>query len=427
MTRNTALAAAMAELELTAPELAGRVNREIELLTVRPGVIDDRMVRRWLSGAVKWPHAKQRISLERVFDRPAVDLGFVPRRRSATESTEAHVRRRTFLTASTGTTIAATALSAPGAVATRPSFGLSDIERLRARYVRIIREDDRIGGTTDVIKASERLAEEIQRLIADRSMSGRVGQRLYALASDATSNAAFAAVDARNPEYGRALADRAATLAGLSNDGATLFQVWNYMAMIARQRKNYTESAAAAQAARSTSVGRANPLFSSLASMQMAISSAYLYDSRKAERLLSGAASSFERAEHDDTPAWADFYDIAELEGLSGITYMHLGRPQRAEYHFHRTMAHLRPGYVRNRAYYTAYAALAQARQGELEAAMDTADRACTLAVGARGSRRTWKNLAEVRGAVGAAGSRSPETTDWLERTRSWKWSTTGR
>ncbi|WP_407565823.1 XRE family transcriptional regulator [Streptomyces sp. 184] len=421
MTRNMALAAAMAELEMTAPELAGRVNREIELLTGRPGVIDDRMVRRWLSGGGKWPHAKQRICLERVFDRPAVDLGFVPRRRSTPESTEAQVRRRTFLTATTGTTLAVTAAHAPRAAAARPGVGLSDLERLRDKHVRLIREGNRSGGTPAVIKASEGLAEEIQHLIADRAVSGRVSQRLYGLAPGAMSTASFAALDARAPDHSRALTDRAVTLAGMSNDSATVFRVWNNMAMISQQRENYTESAAAAQAARSTSVGRGSPLFSSLATARMAIATACLHDSRKAERLLSSATSSFERAGHDDTPAWADFYDIAELDGLSGITYMNLGRPQRAEYHFHRTLAQLRPGYARNRALYTASAALAQARQGELEAAVDTADRACKLAEGVPGSRRIWKNLTEVRRAVGAAGSRSPEITGWLERTQSWR------
>ncbi|GAA2125242.1 hypothetical protein GCM10009802_30620 [Streptomyces synnematoformans] len=287
--------------------------------------------------------------------------------------------------------------------------------------MRLLHEADRSGGTPAVIKASERLAEEIQHLIVGSSISGRLSQRLYGLAAGAMSTATIAAHDARVPDYSRSLADRAGTLAGLSNDGATVFRVWNHMAMIARERTDYTESVAAAQAARSTSVARTNPLFSSLASVQTAISTAGLHDARKAERLLSGATTSFERAGHDDTPAWADFYDIAELDGLCGITYMRLGRPQRAEYHFHRTLAHLRPRYTRNRALYTSHAALAQARQGELEAAMDTADRACTLAADVPGSRRTWKNLTEVRGAVAAAGSRSPESTGWLERTRSWK------
>lgn len=74
--KNEALAAAMADLALSQTELARRLNAENEALTGREGRLTDRDVRRYLDGGTQWPHARQRLCLEKVLGRSATELGF---------------------------------------------------------------------------------------------------------------------------------------------------------------------------------------------------------------------------------------------------------------------------------------------------------------------------------------------------------------
>lgn len=67
------------------------------------------------------------------------------------------------------------------------------------------------------------------------------------------------------------------------------------------------------------------------------------------------------------------FYDQAELELLALIAHFALSSWADAEAYGHRTLALLRPNLVRNRSLALVYTAWAQLEQGELEAALTTA------------------------------------------------------
>jgi hypothetical protein len=119
-------------------------------------------------------------------------------------------------------------------------------------------------------------------------------------------------------------------------------------------------------------------------------------------------------------PPWIEFYDEAELDGLTSIVWLRLGEPDRAEYHLHRTLGALHSDRVRNRAYYVAHLSLAQARQGDLALACSTGDQAAELLAKVRGSKRTTDTLANVRKLVVSSGSRELGALNCTERAQAW-------
>ncbi len=92
----------------------------------------------------------------------------------------------------------------------------------------------------------------------------------------------------------------------------------------------------------------------------------------------------------------------------------------RAEYHLHRALGAIRGDLVRNRTYYTAYLALAQARQGDLELACHTGDQAAGLLAKARGSKRSTEVLVGVKKLVTSSGSREAGMREGVERAQAW-------
>lgn len=397
-------------------ELARRVNAEIETLTGQVGHVTDRDVRRWLTGETRWPQAKQRLCIEKVLGRSATDLGFVPRSKNAAPAPpEDPVHRRAFITAATGTAVA------PTAAASRSRLGHSDVIRFHAEHSEIIAQDQEVGGAQKVEHHAVELAMRIKSALAGGAATSTwVRAKLYALASDVTCSAAFAAIDAQARARARSHLDSAVTFAGLSGDSETQYHVWNHLAMVAGQRGDYAEGSAAADAAGSLSIAKKDPLYASLAHMRSAHARAGSRDRSAALRALTAAEQTFGRHAAVERPPWLQFYDEAELDGLASIVWLRLGEPDRAEYHLHRVLGAIHPDRIRNTAYYTAHLSLAQARQGDLALACSTGDRTAGLLAKVRGSKRTTDTLANVRKLVVSSGSREPSILDWAERAQAW-------
>lgn len=416
MGENRELAAALAESQLGQAELARRVNAEIEALTGQVGHVTDRDVRRWLTGETRWPQAKQRLCIEKVLGRSAIDLGFVSRSKNAVQAPpEDPVHRRAFITAATGTAVAATA------GASRSRLGQNDVRRFHAEHAEIIAQDQELGGAQEVENHAVELAMRIKSSLAGGAATSTwVRTKLYALASGVTCSAAFAAIDAQARARARGHLDSAVTFAGLSGDSETQYQVWNHLAMVAGQRGDYAEGSAAADAAKSLSIAKKDSLYASLAHMRSACAHAGSRDKSTALRALTAAERTFGRHAAVERPPWIEFYDEAELDGLTSIVWLRLGEPDRAEYHLHRALGAIRPDRIRNRTLYTAYLSLAQARQGDLALACRTGDRAAELLAKVRGSKRTTETLTNVRKLVVSSGSREPSLLDWTERAQAW-------
>ncbi|WP_228180072.1 hypothetical protein [Streptomyces anulatus] len=80
---NTILSTLLGEYGFTHRSLADEVNQVSGRIFGRPGAATDRDVRRWISGAVRWPTGRYLLPLAEIFDRPPEAMGFVPRGHSS--------------------------------------------------------------------------------------------------------------------------------------------------------------------------------------------------------------------------------------------------------------------------------------------------------------------------------------------------------
>ncbi|WP_308294914.1 hypothetical protein [Streptomyces sp. JJ66] len=295
------------------------------------------------------------------------------------------------------------------------------MDRFEAEHARIVAQDQALGGAqrveNDAVELAMRIKSALSRGVA---ASMWVRTKLYCLASDVTCSAAFAAIDAQARTRARGHLDAAVTYAGLSGNSETQYHVWNHLSIVAGQRNDHAEVSAAADAAKSQSIAKKDLLYASLAHLRNARAHAGRQDRSAALRALRAAEGSFDRHASVQRPRWIEFFDGAELDGLTSIVWLRLGEPDRAEYHLHRALGAIQPERVRNRTYYIAHLSLSQARQGDFESACHTADQAAELLGCVRGSKRTTDTLASVRKLVVSSGTKEPSVLDWAERAQAW-------
>ncbi|MFH8620150.1 hypothetical protein ACH4E8_34420 [Streptomyces sp. NPDC017979] len=413
-TRNASLAAWMAARQMSAAELADAVNGAIAGFTGRLGTTSERTVFRWLSGESRWPQERQRRGLEIVTGLPATALGLLPRGRfrPVPALEDADVRRRQFLGA-VGTAVAATPLPLASA---RPSrVGTGDVIRLRDDVERLVAVDAERGGNGLEQAALDGAAEALR--LQQQSATQRVRRGLFSLASDFTATAAWSLIDAGRLDGADRHLDRALTLAGLAQDSEMTMQVWNFRAMLARQRRDYAQAVASAQAAQATGIARRSPLHASLAHARTAVGLAHGKDARAALRCLGRAEDALAKADlREPRSTWIAFYGPAELYSLAAIVRDVAGHPGPAEAAAHHALAALPEGYRRNRAHTTARLALAQLHQGDVEEACATGTTVFSIMAGTPLPGRLQQLLGDFQRELITHAPSARATRAWIDR-----------
>ncbi|MGX9886049.1 hypothetical protein [Streptomyces sp. NPDC002276] len=84
--------------------------------------------------------------------------------------------------------------------------------------------------------------------------SKRIRQRLYSVAANYLSTAAWAAIDGRQLDRAQTGLGRALYLAGMIKDPVVELRVWNSYAMLAHQRDKFTDVVEAGYAAQWTAI-----------------------------------------------------------------------------------------------------------------------------------------------------------------------------
>ncbi|WP_329382425.1 helix-turn-helix transcriptional regulator [Streptomyces sp. NBC_01716] len=423
MEDNQSLKHRMAEAGFTQAELAEVVNADLRAAGYE-GSVSDRTVRNWLTGKTRWPHRRQRAALEAVFQCPAVELGFVPRRTAAHPmSPEGTVIRRQFMSASLATAVGAVGTNEPVRFhAARARVGSGDVQRLLNKFAALVSNDVRYGGKLAVETQASALAGQALALQAHGSASQRVRDALYGCAASFTSSAMWAAIDCRRFDTAQRHFDRASSLAAMSGDPAIQFRIWSHAGSLYRHIGRPSDALAANDVARNLPVARRDPMFASLGHARHAAIYGLVGDSRAARQALGHARDAYERADRDvPRPLWMTAVcDQAELEELALSTHLSLRHYADAEAHAHKSLAFLRPYMRRDRAIVTARLAHAQLGQGDAEAAVATA-----LSVPADLTTRHPRVsdvLLDFGRALRATAPTSPSTRTWNERTdSSWR------
>ncbi|MFB7111712.1 XRE family transcriptional regulator [Streptomyces sp. NPDC056291] len=370
MEGNSSLTNAINEAGFTQAELADVLNSHLRARG-HDGTVTDRTVRYWLTGKTRWPHPRQRQALEGVFGCPIESLGFQPPRREP----ESPVRRRNFLTATTGTAAAVIVDARPQRV------GTSDVIRLRAGIDTLMALDDTKGGHEGLERAAVAGAEDALAKLRLAS-SQRIRLRLFGLAADYTATAAWSALDARKLDRTQEHLNRALYLAGMAKDPSVELRVWNYHAMLAHQRGQHTQAVDAGYAAQATPITRRDPLYASLAHARTALGHSNLGDRQAALRSLGHAQEALAKATDEPRPSWLAFYGPAELTAISAIVRDRIGDPAQAEADSHKALTSIPAQFRRNRALATARLALAQLHQGDIDQACATASQVFDLMAG---------------------------------------------
>ncbi|WP_414504794.1 helix-turn-helix transcriptional regulator [Streptomyces sp. NEAU-L66] len=417
---NESLAGALGEAGLTQAELAEQVNDYLRSLG-RAATVSDRTVRHWLTGKTRWPHPRQREALEAVFGCTAEELGFAPPvGRRSPHRTEDPVRRRHFLTAATGTTAAVVPL-----VAARPyAVGTSEVIRLRSGLDALTALDAAKGGHGELERAAVAGAAEALEL-QKRAASQRIRQRLFSVAAEYTTAAAWSLLDAHSAHQAMGHLNRALYLSGMAQDSIAELDVWNLHAMAAGQQRDHTQAVSAAQAALATRITRRDPLFASLAHARAAIGQSHLQDRRGALRSLGYAEDALAKApEGIPRPAWMDFYGPAEFLAITAIVRDHIGDAAGAEAASHRALAAIPQRFRRNRALATLRLALAQLHQRDIDQACGTTEKVFALMDGTPLPGRMRAFLGDFHRDLITLSPDANTAREWKDRYRS-EWSQT--
>ncbi|WP_243744850.1 helix-turn-helix domain-containing protein [Streptomyces hainanensis] len=372
MAGNSTLKARMAEAGFTQTELAEAVNAILQA-DGHLGTVGDRTVRNWLTGRTRWPHRRQRVALEAVFNCPVTELGFAPRREvSRPAPPEASVLRRRFISTSAHMAMAHAAGATHSA---RPRVGSGDVQRLLSKFAAIVASDHRYGGKLTIEAQAAALAGEALTLQERGNASQRVRAALYACAASFTSSAMWAAIDGRRFDAAQRHFARAASLAALSGEPTIQFRIWSHAGSLYRHLGRPADALAANDVARRATLTRRDPMFASLGHARHAAIHGLRGDSRAVRQLLGNAQDALQRADSGESrPVWMNaFYDQAELESLAVAAHLALGSYEDAEAHAHRSLALLKPAMQRSRAITTTRLAQAQLGQGEVERAVATA------------------------------------------------------
>ncbi|MGK5544981.1 hypothetical protein ACSNOH_09650 [Streptomyces sp. URMC 127] len=385
MGENAILRKRMAKLGLTRTELAREINLALKRLTGKPGTYSERTIHDLLT-RTRTPRSRTTLALETVFDCPLADLGFAPPAQYHQQYAEDPVKRRAFFIAAPIAAAATAGFSPPRPTSGPYRIGAADIERLEQLHDQAIDTDDQAGGTETTERRCAALAEEALEMQQRGRASGRVRSRLYALAASLTDSAMWAAIDGRRTDAAQAHLHHAVTLASLSGDQAVQIRVWGHAAALYRQMGRYTDSTAAAQAARTVSLCRTDPFYASMTRARLSLHQAHTGSRTDVLRSLDQARKDLARADAGERrPRWTRFYDDgAEIELLALQAHTEMGHWQDAEARAHHALALLRPSMVRNRALTTAYLADAQLQQGEVGLAVATAKSVPATAVRGR-------------------------------------------
>ncbi|MEU2577497.1 hypothetical protein ACIP3B_33630 [Streptomyces anulatus] len=404
---NTILTVLLGEYGFTHRSLADEVNRVSGRIFGRPGAATDRDVRRWTSGAVRWPTGRYLLPLAEIFDRPPEAMGFVPRGRSSRlpappssvrPGQEEPVKRRAFLTASTAATLTLALRLEETSV--RGRLTMADVDRIAATIGRLDAHFTAIGGGA-LLTVATAYIDRLRNTMHGCTYGPRVEQALHTAISGLHSSAGWAAYDSGDNAASR-LHHAAALQNGiLAKDGHAQARAWADLSVQSRAEGRHREALTINRAALESRQARQNLRIAALLHSRLAIGHARTGDHGACARSLLAAEKAHDRFDTTTPPPpWPRFLNAAEIAGLAAIAHRATGRLPDAERATAQALRLLGPCMHRNRAYYGIQLAQLQLAQGDTINATATAATVDTAAVS---SPRIAQRLATVHSKLDAA------------------------
>ncbi|WP_422738490.1 helix-turn-helix domain-containing protein [Micromonospora sp. WMMD729] len=301
----------------------------------------------------------------------------------------------------------------PGPSAEVPgSIGMEQV-RLAGSLVDDLRRVDAAVGADLLCDVAMQAHTRLSAWAARATCSREVGDALQSALADLSIEAAWLAIDADRRSEARPYLHEAITRARIADDPQAEVRALTHLSLLIRESQP-GESLHCAEAALRISAGWATPRLTTLLHLRRAHAYAVLRDASGFSREMTKARRELDRGPHEDDQGFVHFVNVQELSGIEGLSYLALGRPERAAQSLRSIAANPSPAHRRNRVYYTVRLSEAVCQQGDVnEAARVALD--VLPAVRQIKSKRVSQHLADVRRNLAAPRQATATTRQFVD------------
>ncbi|MEU7673498.1 hypothetical protein AB0C42_01620 [Micromonospora taraxaci] len=301
----------------------------------------------------------------------------------------------------------------PGPPAEVPgSIGIGQV-RLASSLVDDLRRADAAAGADLLCDVAMQAHTRLSAWAARASYSREVGDALQSALADLSIEAAWLAIDADRRSEARPYLHEAITRARIADDPQVEVRALTHLSLLIRESQP-GESLHCAEAALRISAGWATPRLTTLLHLRRAPAYAVLGDFSGFSREMAKARRELDRGPHEDDQGFVHFVNAQELNGIEGLSYLALGRPERAVRSLRSITANPSPRHRRNQVYYTVRLSEAAYQQGDVNEAARVALDALP-AVNQINSKRVSQHLAQVRGILAAPQQATTTTRQFVD------------
>jgi transcriptional regulator with XRE-family HTH domain len=334
--------------EYSQQDLADRLTEEAVKQGDYQTICDARMIRRWENGDVVWPQEKYRILLERVFDKPASELGFVRKWTktplgwtlvaSATIEPQAKEDlddfKQDFLDLSFGFggllcereekwLLSEVEHSANGERPRR--IGMRHVERTERLAERINSLDHSQGGGA-LLRQAINGVRAVRVMLKQSEYSEKVGKRLEIATGEMLIQAGWLAYDSGLQWLSRRLYTEAFVLGTVSGHDEITAHTLSNMSIQANALGYPKDAVKFAEAAQRHANSWATPRVHAVFALHEARGLASLKAGSACETALATSTSYFDEGPQDEDPNWIEYLNEEELATLAGVCLMDMGR-----------------------------------------------------------------------------------------------------
>jgi hypothetical protein len=417
---NTALRAAMTEHELTVEGLAKALDAE---MARQPGApdhyTDARHIRRWLAGDTLWPWTRYHEPLTRIFGRPLIDLGFVPRSDRRWTSADEYQASAVIMSSDIARTIEMLSSLAESPMERRNFVLTSGAALIIPAHHWLLNPDhgERLAGALngrpvtgstvhtieEIINDQRRVADSIPidaalpslqgslgtviRLLKNSSYTEDVGARLYAASSELARMIGWLHYENGALDTARAQFATAFQAARTARDRALAAYTLQMLATVETKSGDPRHAIVLLQTAQTGARGSLTQRHQALVHAGLARAYGALRDAKAAGREAEDSTSAINEASGEQDPPYLHWVDAAELAGTNGQAFRMAGALQPARHYLEQALGQFDATLPRDRALYTMYLAETLLAQGEIEHACATASQAADTAETIGGGR----------------------------------------
>jgi hypothetical protein len=248
---------------------------------------------------------------------------------------------------------------------------------------------------------------------ADVAFSRPVGDVLQAVLASLATQVAWLAIDADRRAEARPYLHEAISRARIADDPREEVRALACLSLLIRKDRP-GEALQCAEAALRIAAGWATPRLTTLLHLRSAYAYATLRDAGGVSREMTKARRDLDRGTHEDDQPFLQFVNAQEVSGIEGLSYLALGRPDRASDSFRSVVAS--PSLVnrRNHVYYTVCLAKAASRKGDVNQAARTA-LAVLPSVSGINSTRVSRLLAGIRSDLAHSRQATAATREFVD------------